>query len=99
MLVGVAFSPSLNPTLWNIGILHYKQAKLPKQLQHSVPESKDPKVIYPSTLKIDLILWHTQLIVCAVNHGLILSLFKLIPCPIQPRQKSNVHKLEILNKI
>ena len=28
--------PSLNPTLWNIGILHYKQAKLCKHLQHSV---------------------------------------------------------------
>ena len=28
--------PSLIPTLWNIGILHYKQAKLPKHLQHSV---------------------------------------------------------------
>ena len=34
MLVGMA--PSLIPTLWNIGILHYKQAKLPKHLQHSV---------------------------------------------------------------
>ena len=33
MLVGVA---SLHPTLWNIGILHYKQAKLRKHLQHSV---------------------------------------------------------------
>ena len=33
MLVGVAF---LHPTLWNIGILHYKQAKLRKHLQHSV---------------------------------------------------------------
>ena len=28
--------PSLNPTLWNIGILHYKQAKLHKHLQQSV---------------------------------------------------------------
>ena len=33
---GSGFLPSLNPTLWNIGILHYKQAKLPKHLQHSV---------------------------------------------------------------
>ena len=37
MLVEVApLPPSLIPTLWNIGILHYKQAKLPKNLQHSV---------------------------------------------------------------
>ena len=28
--------PSLIPTLWNIGILHCNQAKLPKHLQHSV---------------------------------------------------------------
>ena len=28
--------PSLISTLWNIGILHYKQAKLCKHLQHSV---------------------------------------------------------------
>ena len=39
-------------------------------------------------VSIDLILWHTQLIVCAVKcyhglyHGLFISLFKLIPCPI-----------------
>ena len=37
MLVGVTpLSPSLIPTLWNIGILHYKQAKLHKDMQHSV---------------------------------------------------------------
>ena len=37
MLVGVAsLPPSLNPTLWNIGILDYKQAKLRKHLQHGV---------------------------------------------------------------
>ena len=43
------------------------------------------KLYIPSTQNIDLILWHTQLIVCAVkfsNHGLFLSLLKLIPCPI-----------------
>ena len=34
---GSGFPPSLNPTLWNIGILHYKQDKLRKHLQHSVP--------------------------------------------------------------
>ena len=34
MPVGVA--PFLIPALWNIDILHYKQAKLPKHLQHSV---------------------------------------------------------------
>ena len=28
--------PSFNSTLWNIGILQYKQAKLPIHLQHSV---------------------------------------------------------------
>jgi hypothetical protein len=28
--------PSLIPTLWNIGILHYKQAKMCKDMQHSV---------------------------------------------------------------
>ena len=27
-----------------------------------------PKLYIPSTLNIDLILWHTQLIVCAVKH-------------------------------
>ena len=46
------------------------------------------KLYIPGTLNIDLILWHTQLIVCSkmlnhgLNHGLFLSLFKLIPCPI-----------------
>ena len=33
---GSGFPPSLNPTLWSISILHYKQAKLRKHLQHSV---------------------------------------------------------------
>ena len=33
MLVGVAPLP---PAHWNIGILHYKQAKLRKDMQHSV---------------------------------------------------------------
>ena len=33
---GSGFPPSLILALWNIGILHYKQAKLPKHLQHSV---------------------------------------------------------------
>ena len=33
---GSGFPPYLNPTLWNIDILHYKQAKLPRHLQHSV---------------------------------------------------------------
>ena len=37
MLVGVAPLPSsLIPTLWNIGILYYKSAKLRKDIQHSV---------------------------------------------------------------
>ena len=52
--------------------------------------SSRPKLYIPSTLNIDLILWHTQLIVCAcskilnhgLNHGFFLSLFKLISCPI-----------------
>ena len=36
------------------------------------------------TLNIDLILWHTQLMLNhGLNHGLFLSLFKLIPCPIR----------------
>ena len=35
MLVGVP-TPSLIPTLWNIGILLHKQAELPKHLQHNV---------------------------------------------------------------
>ena len=29
-------TPSLIPAHWNIGILHYKQAKLRKYMQHSV---------------------------------------------------------------
>ena len=33
---GSGFPPSLIPTLRNIGVLHYKQAKLPKHLQHNV---------------------------------------------------------------
>ena len=33
---GSGFPPSLIPTLWNIGILHHRQAKPPKHLQHSV---------------------------------------------------------------
>ena len=33
---GSGFPPSLIPVLRNIGILHYKKAKLPKHLQHSV---------------------------------------------------------------
>ena len=46
------------------------------------------KVDIPSTLNIDLILWHTQLIVCAENvkswfkSRVFLLLFKLISCPI-----------------
>ena len=37
MLVGVAsLPPSLIPALPNIGMLHHKKAKLPKNLQHSV---------------------------------------------------------------
>ena len=36
MLVGVAPPPSLIPAHRNIGILHYKQAKLHKDMQHSV---------------------------------------------------------------
>ena len=48
-----------------------------------------PKLYIPSTLNIDLIMWHTQLNMCEqkmLNHGLnhefFLTLFKLIPCPI-----------------
>ena len=33
---GSGFPPSLIPALRNIGILHYKKAKLRKHLQHSV---------------------------------------------------------------
>ena len=33
---GSGTPPSLIPTLWNIGILHFKQAKLRKDMQHSV---------------------------------------------------------------
>ena len=33
---GIGPTPSLIPTLWNIGILHQKQAKLRKYMQHSV---------------------------------------------------------------
>ena len=37
MLVGVAPLPSSHiPTLWNIGILLHKQAKLRKAMQHRV---------------------------------------------------------------
>ena len=47
------------------------------------------KLYIPSTLNIDLILWHTQLIVCVENVKswfkswvFFFSLFKLISCPI-----------------
>ena len=62
----------------------YKIAEL-NQIDNSI---KQPKLYIPSTLNIDLILWHTQLIVCAensnqgLNHGVFLSPFKLTPCPI-----------------
>ena len=36
---GSGFPPFIIPTLRNIGILHYKQTKLPKHLQHSVSSS------------------------------------------------------------
>jgi hypothetical protein len=36
---GSGHPPSLISTLWNIGILHHKEAKLPKHLQHSVCET------------------------------------------------------------
>ena len=56
--------------------------------QGSYRSTCSPKLYIPSTLNIDLILWHTQLIVCAensnqgLNHGVFLSPFKLTPCPI-----------------
>ena len=54
ILVGVAPPPSLIPTLWNIGILQYKQAKLRKHLQHSV--HKIQSVGTPMTMQcIDLV--------------------------------------------
>ena len=31
-------APSLIPTLWNIGILHHKETKLRKDMQHSVKD-------------------------------------------------------------
>ena len=40
MLVGVAPHTSSIPTLWNIGTLLHRQAKLSKDMQHSVPISK-----------------------------------------------------------
>ena len=47
MLVGVAsLPPSLNPTLWNIGILLYKQAKLPIHLQQSVSFEYGQKLLW-----------------------------------------------------
>ena len=40
MLVGVAPHTSSIPTLWNIGTLLHRQAKLSKDMQHSVPKTK-----------------------------------------------------------
>ena len=47
----------------------------------AAPGSVQTKLYIPSTLNIDLILWHC---VCSkmLNLRLFLSLFKLIPCPI-----------------
>ena len=43
----------------------------------------NPKLYIPSTLNIDLILWHTQLMLNhGLNHGLFILLLKLITCPI-----------------
>ena len=50
--------------------------------------TKETKLYIPSTLNIDLILWHTQLLLTFkmlnhdLNHVFFLSLFKLISCPI-----------------
>ena len=41
MLVGVAPPLSLISTLWTIGILHYKQSKLDKDMQHSVTNHQE----------------------------------------------------------
>ena len=69
MLVGVAsLSPSLNPTLWNIGILQYKQAKLPNHLQHSVSWlPKSEWQFFSDELKLDLV--ETQDSSCLVEFG------------------------------
>ena len=65
--------------------------KFKKSINEGYFFARRVKLYIPSTLNIDLILWHTQLIVCAenvkswylyINHGFFLSLFKLIPCPI-----------------
>ena len=41
---GSGSPPSLIPAHWNIGILHYKQVKLRKDMQHSVPQSDENSV-------------------------------------------------------
>ena len=50
MLVGVASLPISIPALWNIGILHYKQDKLPKHLQHSVSVKKGMGIFWKVAL-------------------------------------------------
>ena len=49
MLVGVAFLPlSIPPSGTYLGILHHKQAKLRKDMQHSVSEEETTSKIGPT---------------------------------------------------
>ena len=47
--------------------IEQKQVPLSLVYKHPKVRCPPPKKYIPSTLNIDLILWHTQLIVCAVK--------------------------------
>ena len=67
--------------------IRYERNQRKRSIKLDLISKQWAKLYMPSTLNIDLILSHTQLIVCAenLNHGLnqgfFLSLFKLILCP------------------
>ena len=99
----VAFLQKLNCTNtfenreeWNCNVLIWcrKRCCIPQGMVNdsfvktSGPRKRKlPKLYIPSTLNIDLILWHNWLCVLkmlnhGLNHGFFLSLFKLITYPI-----------------
>ena len=69
--------PSLIPTFCNIGILHYKQAKLRKYIQHSVIKlpciSKDRKVLQQA--QVSMYFWQFIQTVRAMNFKIIWAIF------------------------
>ena len=77
MLKGSGSPPSLNPTLWNLGILHYKQAKLHKHLPQSIPvRFKD---LNDSNLILNESKWYPWLRPCNIRPYPLTSRILLVP--------------------